>query len=264
MHKDPQIAPPAAFLRYIAVFHRAFVAIDDYTRRGDRPGMLLGGWLADALHNVPSLLWHYSPDGWHSPQNTDAWLTAFPGKMQRRGAPEDVVRDSERIVAHGGEAHELGIRDDLGDFDLAPTESLDTYLETIYLAFLSMRVMRNYGARPHATWQGLEQVWTERADAQAAFNGLMASVLLPVPSGLVRWGQFDKAAFRHAALASNCGFPLTTVKRGGPFSSGGQHDFVWFAFPTKSELRADIRACPGAVCRWDLLFMVVCLVKFAL
>lgn len=72
MKCNAQPAPAQELVRFLAVFHRFLTATEGYSTRADRSGVLLGGWLADALHNVPFLLRHYSLDAWHSPAKMDA------------------------------------------------------------------------------------------------------------------------------------------------------------------------------------------------
>ena len=55
---DAQFAPTILLARYLAIFQRFFAVVTNSTQNGDKPGMHLGGWLANALHNVPAMLWH--------------------------------------------------------------------------------------------------------------------------------------------------------------------------------------------------------------
>ena len=220
---EPQLAPASEWARYLAVFHRAFAAIEDYTRRQDKAGILLGGYLTDALHNVPAMLFHYSDNDWHMPARTGAYIAALPEQVQKRGAPDRIVEDCRRIVADTSTAQELGLREDLTDLDLAPLPKMREYLNCLYEACVDMRLIRNYGSRPSALqetvenittlvtgqtvtnrsytpWKGLERVWNAEADAQADYNGHLAAALRAVPSGLVQWSRFDEAKFRQTVL----------------------------------------------------------------
>jgi hypothetical protein len=210
-------------VRYLAVFHRFLAAIVEYTDKDDKAGMFLGGWLADALHNVPSMLWFTEAGAYHNPTNMDIWVEVFPGKIQSRAAPERLVEESKDILSAEGGAQELGLADDLADLDFAVLPRLRVYLDMLYRACLSMRRMLNYGTRPsvvrqalenvldlyhlsvtgevyrpytYTPWKGLERAWTAEAQVQADANRRIAEVLLPVPQALVRWSAFDEAEFR--------------------------------------------------------------------
>lgn len=74
MEATPKLAPPEALVRYLAPFRRAFAAVATYARRRDRGGLLLGGYVADALHNVPAVLWRYDESAWHAPAAMRDWL----------------------------------------------------------------------------------------------------------------------------------------------------------------------------------------------
>lgn len=88
MHDVPKPAPPEEMVRYLAAFRRAFSAIAAYTEKRDRAGLLLGGYLADALHNVPSMLWHCDESEWHNPRDMRAWLEyEFFDRLRSLSAP---------------------------------------------------------------------------------------------------------------------------------------------------------------------------------
>jgi hypothetical protein len=233
LSKEPQLAPAPVIVRYLAVFQRALIAIQDYTRNGDKPGMLLGGWLADALHNVPAMLWHSSHASEHTPEAMDIWMNSFPDMLIKRAAPARLVEDSRRIVSAEGAAHELGLREDLTDLELASLPKMREYLNMIYEACVLMRGMRNYGTPPftpleaqenvrnvtpgvneqmsnrlvYTPWSGLEYAWTEDAQTHAVFNGRMATLLQPVPQALVHWVQFDRAQWVRTVLEAIADLP---------------------------------------------------------
>jgi hypothetical protein len=195
-----ELAPASELVRYLAIFQRAFVAIENYTRTEDKAGMLLGGWIADALHNVPGLLINYSPDAWYNPVRMDEWMHDFPEEMEERELPPHLVRDCRAIFARAGTAQELQLQDDLSDIDIAPPPKMRGYLTILYHACLGMRLIRRYGHRSHTPWKGLESLWTDEADERAEDNSLTVQMLCPLPKGLVHWSQFDEARFRQAGL----------------------------------------------------------------
>src|SRR5579862_9111044 len=53
----PSIAPTTVLIRYLDIFRRWFLATNRYAESGDQNGLLLSAWIADALHNVPSMLY---------------------------------------------------------------------------------------------------------------------------------------------------------------------------------------------------------------
>ena len=200
---EPKPAPTIVFVRYMATFQRFFTAVRDYTHQGDKAGMLLGGYLADALHNVPAMLWHCDPQGWFNPTSMEEWMQEFAEELWEKAAPPRLIDESRRILSPVGAIQELQLRDDLTDVSLAPLLQMRVYLDWLSDACLSMRFMRNCGSRPPTVWRDLEQAWldkTEQAEGQATFNEVWASVLLPVPHAFVHWDSFDEEQFHIDAL----------------------------------------------------------------
>ena len=222
---DPQLAPDAVLVRYLALFHRFLSAVVEYTWDGDKPGILMGGYLADALHNVPSMLWYTGEDAYYTPVIMNRRMENFPEQIWERAAPERLVEDSRHILSAEGGARELGLCNDLADLHLAPLPRMRIYLNLLYRACLSMRLMINHGTRPspvrqmvenaldtyhlfvtgkvysgrqypYTPWKGLEHAWTKEAQVQANANRQVAEVLLLVPHALVQWPRFDEAQFR--------------------------------------------------------------------
>jgi hypothetical protein len=224
---DPQLAPADVLVRYLAVFHRLLTAVIHYTVADDKPGMLLVGWLAQRLREVPEMLWYCDADYYHSPSVVSRGLEGSPESIRYLAAPERLVTDCRRILFAEGGARELGLCDDFADLNLAPLPKMWIYLDLLYQACQSMSLIDKYGARPsairramdrllvayharvtgklfcrytHKPWKGLERVWTAKAQAKADANRRIAEVLLPIPTALVRWSQFDEARFRNAAM----------------------------------------------------------------
>ena len=233
LNREPLLAPAPVLLRCLAVFHRFFTAVEDYSRADDKAGMLLIGYLADALHNVPGMLWHCDKaDVWRTPDSMDAWMLDFPDHIRKKAAPERIIADGERILSAENSAQTLGARAgvaDIVDLDLCPLREMRLYLDLIYHACLSMRMMRNYGRRPsvihnvmdewrdaydflvlnkttyparvHTPWRELEKAWTQDAQAQADVNRALAQILLSLPTAMVHRSSFDPAQFRVNLLA---------------------------------------------------------------
>jgi len=195
---ESKLAPPFLLVRYLAVFQRFFAVVIDYTQAGDKAGMLLAGYLANALHNVPRMLWHCDPQDWLSPTDMGVWMAEFSQGLAERDAPQHLIVDSKRILSAVGTAQEFQLRDDLVDMDLAPLPKMCVYLDWLYSAFLYIRSFRNYGSYQLSSWRDLEKTWSDNAEAaerMANFCAVIASVLLPVPRALVQWKQFDEASF---------------------------------------------------------------------
>lgn len=210
LSQEPQLAPAPLLACYLARFRRFFAAVIDYTQQGDKAGMLLGGHLADALHNVPTLLWHCDAADWFNPVDMEAHIQDFAEMLMEKDAPERIVANSRRILSAEYGAQELGLRPDLADADIAPLPEMRLYLSRLRDACLMMRFMRNCGSHPSSPWNGLEQSWAlkaERAEAQAAFNQATALALLPVPAALLQWKRFDEPAFHNGVAAAACLLP---------------------------------------------------------
>jgi len=199
MHRPPQLAPPEVYVRCLAIFQRTFSAIEGYSSAGDKQGIILGGHLANYFHNITEGLWRYGDDEWTSPRRMRAAMRGLPTIMRGEGAPDRLIVDCKRIVSKGGEAQDLGLQNGLEDFNLPPVRDLSKYLNMLQLSFSLMRFIRRHGGDSPTRWDDLEATWTERADRFAASNGMLASALSPLPSGLVQWSQFDETQFLERA-----------------------------------------------------------------
>ncbi len=72
LSREYRPASNIVMVRNLARFQRFFEATIDYRQRGDIPGMLLSGRLADSLHNVPGMLWHRDSHAFWSSEEIDA------------------------------------------------------------------------------------------------------------------------------------------------------------------------------------------------
>jgi hypothetical protein len=203
----PSIAPPADLVRYMAFFHRAFAAIDDYTVAGDKQGMLLGGWLADALHNVPGVLQHYSDDSSQNALHMTNRIEVLPNRLLNSNAPERLITDCTRILSETDTARDLGLQDDLSDIDIAPDTEMILYLHILAKACIYMRMAGNCESKSENRWEDLDSSWNKWAYNQAKLSGLVASTLRTLPSGLVKWSEFDRNAFRRHVLNATINVP---------------------------------------------------------
>jgi hypothetical protein len=151
------------------------------------------------------MLWNCSADEWLTPQHIDDLVRTFPEDMAEKEAPEHTVEDCYNILSSRNSAEELGLRQDLSDSFLAPPPMMHEYLNRLYQACLSMRLMKNHGHRSQSAWENLDAIWTERAQHQAVFNGQAALALLPVPSALISWDRFNEGGFRKSAVDAAVG-----------------------------------------------------------
>ena len=191
----------------MAVFQRAFAAIDEYALAGDKQGMLFGGWLANALHNVPGVLQYYSDDASLNAQRITNRLEVLPERLRTSNAPERLITDCNRILSECDAARDLGLKEDLSDIDLAPDTDMCLYLDILYEACLVMRLTENCSSKSDNRWADLDNSWSAWAYEQAKLSGLIASTLRTLPSGLVKWNEFDRKAFRRNACKASRHIP---------------------------------------------------------
>jgi hypothetical protein len=200
-------APATEMVRYLALFHRAFGVIAAYKENRNPNEALLGGYLADALHNVPGILQDYDEQRWHSTGDIEKWVRrGLPQMVAGYGAPEAIITLCSRVISPEGTAAELGLSNDLSNLDMAPQEALDHYLTLLYSECLEVRTLRNHGnkgdmslppqERQYIPWHDLEIIWTEEANEGSLLCAYSAQALLPVIAGLVRWNIFDEQAWQ--------------------------------------------------------------------
>ena len=188
------LAPTQELVHFLAVFRRAFLAIQKAAVDNDREAMLLGGGVANALHNVPSRLISYDSTG---SRRIDDRPETFP-RLVREHAPARIATVCNHIFSSYHDAEELGLGPDLSDLHLAPPEKMGEYLFILCRAFLGIRLMGNHGER-EPLWLTPKPDWPPSADEQGMFYGRLAELLQPIPAGLVHWDQFDEEAFWRAA-----------------------------------------------------------------
>lgn len=192
--RETTLAPMRELVHFLAVFHRAFLTIQEAAVNHDREAMLLGGGVANALHNVPSRLIHHDPTGSH---HIDDRPEAYPC-IVRQHAPSRIAALCTHIFSSDGDPEELGLSPDLSDLHLAPPEKFDEYVYILYRACLGIRLMGNHGDI-EPLWLTPKPNWYQSADEQGVFYGQLAHLLQPIPAGLVHWDQFDEEAFWRAA-----------------------------------------------------------------
>lgn len=197
MNNEFVLAPTEELVRYLSILRRSFACIHAWGTTGNRDGMLFGGWLADALHNVPDMLLHETRYTYPSPKSIGDWLDrGFPAMMRHHfAAPEHLLSAYEAILSPENAASELGIEDGI---DIAPIDGMQRYLALFYDAFLEIRDMRRYGSKP-TPWPILPQKWSAEADEDGLKYADVAGLLESVPAGLLRWGDFDEVRFLRAA-----------------------------------------------------------------
>ena len=189
----------------MAAFSRCLSYISEAGERQDRDAMLLGGHLADALHSVPDFLCRYNCDSWYSAERFATSLRNFHEVPEWHGAPIEVLEASRRLLNPELLPGELGLLPGLSNLDLAPRDKLCTYLGLLYSACLSIRYVRNCGLpaepveAPLCFWNTSDEGWLRAGDQFGTLNGILAAILLPIPSALVNWNRFDEIGFRGKA-----------------------------------------------------------------
>jgi hypothetical protein len=190
MYASYQPAPPSEWVYYLAVFRRALDAIWHYGEQRYPDGMLLGGYLADALHNVPAVLWHYEPGSWHDPDEMRRWVQNYPRYLQKMHAPVEITAAATVVVSLEETVRELGLEEDLSNWDLAPQDVQEKLLDMLYNSCLTMRGIMGFG-RPsrqngeYQPWHHLSRIWNDVAMEEGTFNGLLAQALRDIPCALV-------------------------------------------------------------------------------
>jgi len=144
MQRDNPIAPLPVMVRYLAIFRRTFAFTADSADPSTPERVLLGGYLADALHNVPDMLWRYNEEAsYQTPRDLEVWITqGTPHRLLDHGASESVLAECRRIVgiSPAAAAEELHLHSDLANVDLAPRERLSGYLKVFYRALEPLSV----------------------------------------------------------------------------------------------------------------------------
>jgi hypothetical protein len=196
MKPELSIAPAPELIRYLCLFHRAFVAMQRYVEDQDEDGIILMAWIADTIHNVPDMLWRYDPNtNWHGPAQTAAWMNAFPQIVRGTAAPNRIIAACEHIFSPEGATEELALSADLSDLDLAPPDQLAAHIDLFYHACLSFRWLQGRGL----PWRSRDKHWAARQAEITEAMRRMANVLVQAPIGLVHWRQFDKERFAQEA-----------------------------------------------------------------
>jgi predicted metal-dependent HD superfamily phosphohydrolase len=198
MNDDFNIAPTEVLIRYLCLFRRWLLAAQRYVQNHDEHGVFLSAWIADALHNIPTMLWRYDPStNWNSPQELADWIKVFPQVVRKQGAPARIASECDAIFSPEGAVEELHLRDDLSDLDLARPRMMSAYLDLLYSACVGIRT-RPGGENP---WTQKSEFWQEREAETTAAMGRIADVLVEVPCALVHWSTFDEARFTAQATA---------------------------------------------------------------
>jgi hypothetical protein len=197
VYGDPKLAPPDEMVRYLATFRRFLDSVVAHSERHDLPGLLLDGYLADALHNLPAMLWHYDETSWHAPSQMRTWLERDFLEWLRQWAPPELVEHAGRVLAAAGAPEVLGLPGGPEQLRLPPLESLGACLDVLHTACVTIRSLRNLAgnwSREGGPWANLKHV-TAAEEKRATAMGELARVLLPVPAAIVSWPTFDRAAF---------------------------------------------------------------------
>ena len=193
------IAPTLELIRYLCLFHRVFEAMQMFMKAQDEDGIVLMAWIADAIHNVPAMLWRYDATfdpacrGWA--KSTADWMIAFPQVVGECMPPAHIMAACEAIFSDQNTAAELGLSDDFHDLDLAPPEKLATYIDLCYHACLAIR-WRQIARTP---WRQKDPHWSDQQAYTMSLMGKIAELLVLLPYGLTHWHDVDEEAFTQAA-----------------------------------------------------------------
>ena len=216
-NREKTPAPAPEMVRYLAMLHRAFKVTASYKETRNPEEALLGGELANALHNVPSLLRNYSESAWQKPSEVNNWIrTIFPQHIANLGAPEEIITLCGRVISRERTAEELGLQDDLLDLSLAPPDVLNRYLNLLVDTCVSVRRLSSFGnwkadvppgkIYPQI-WRDLKSIMTDESDELGLYCAHLAETVLPVIPALVRWESFDEAAFQKSVTATKALIP---------------------------------------------------------
>lgn len=145
-------APPEIWVYHLAVFRRAFRVIAQYADEDYHAGMLLGGHFADALHNVPSLLWSFRAIkyGNYSPEPIKRFLLQHASTFSRRPAVcKRLAQDISDIYQREGAANELSLSDDLSDLQMPLKIVQHHYLDMLYATCVITRLQVSFLVSAH-------------------------------------------------------------------------------------------------------------------
>lgn len=177
---------------FLAVFRRAFATIQEYAEQVDSEGIVLGGWLGDALHNVPKILWdypvHITPDHYsHHPESLRNWVLRFPEYLAHNNCPKRLIQRGREIVSPENAAARLDLREDFADYEPAPTEAQTLWRWRLYRACLTLRCT----PFQRSTWKPRK---AKEVEEYAALIRHLSVALSEIPTALVHWDRFDAVA----------------------------------------------------------------------
>jgi hypothetical protein len=196
MDTQISIAPTSELIRFLCLFRRTFIAMQRFVREQDEDGIILMAWIADALHNVPGMLWRYDPaQDWNGPQQMKRWMAQFPDGVRSCAPPDHIQFACINVFSAAGATAELALAEDLSDLDLAPPEQMAAYLDLFYRACITIR----WRQAPHMPWRTLDEHWASARSGKIEAMSRMAELLAQAPVGLVHWGQFDRDDFTRQA-----------------------------------------------------------------
>jgi hypothetical protein len=195
---EPKLAPADEMVRYLAPLRRALDSVIIHSARRDFPGLLLDGYVADALHNVPAMLWHYDEASGNAPSRMRTWLERGFLRWLHQRAPPELVEQAERVIAAAGGFEVLGLSGGPEHVRLPPLECLGACLDRLKSACLTVRFLRNIGGpvwNARSQWIDLDERVTPKDEEYSAMCGEVARALLALPAAVVSWPTFDRAAF---------------------------------------------------------------------
>lgn len=195
-----QPAPPDEMVRYLAILRRVLVSIENHGKYHSIRHIVFAGYLADAFHSVPTVLWHWNEEGGLSPSELHVAITqGLPHGIEREGGTPGMIDEVKALVTPANDAALLGLRDDLSDYALAPQADRERYLDLLQNYFIAARLLRNYGRSRFQTEPPLKNptvLDTAKPRADGREKSLIACFLREIPSAIVAWPRFDESAFR--------------------------------------------------------------------
>jgi hypothetical protein len=185
------IAPPDVLIRFLAAFSRFFRESQKFLETKDHGGIVLTGYAANALHNVPGHLRRYKED-WK-----DNWFPfdeTYARRLRAKGASERLIAVWDEIFTPMQDSAELCRNAELSNWDIAPPAVFDTFMGLFRDACLAMRFLRNLSSEP-VEWQTPDASVIREGERAIIASTQIARAFAPLPTALLHWSSFDPEGF---------------------------------------------------------------------
>ena len=103
------IAPTPELIRYLCLFQRIFEGMRRVVKEQDEDVIVLMAWIADAIHNVPAMIWRCDPTDEARSKSIAAWVVAFPQVVRECIPPAHIMTACEASFSYQGAAAESPI-----------------------------------------------------------------------------------------------------------------------------------------------------------